>query len=232
VGAQVRAGVHLEDLYAAQLRPPRPGPADRIGNAVWLRLAVPYLAPRLERTARARVGRLALAAATVPEEERRRVIAAGLPATSWPERRLLVTAVDALTGNAVAFSGPEHGPLVDAVAASCAVPLLWPPMTVNGRRYVDGGVRSPTNADLAAGCGRVIVVAPVTIATRRAARIGRQVAALGPDVRSVVVSPDDAARAVLGRNVLDDTRRAGAARAGREQAERVLDRVAAVWLGD
>jgi NTE family protein len=229
VGAQVRAGVPLEELYASQLRPPNGRPADRIGNGVWLRLAVPYLWPREERTARARVGRLALATPTVPEAERRKVIAAGLPTTSWPDRTLLVTAVDAQSGDAVAFSRPDHAPLVDAVAASCAVPLVWPPMTVNGRRYIDGGVRSPVNADLAAGCDRVVVVAPVTIATRRAARIDRQLAALGPDVRSVLVSPDDAARAAIGRNVLDDARRADAARAGRAQAARVVAAVAAVW---
>jgi NTE family protein len=102
-------------------------------------------------------------------------------------------------------------------------------MTVNGRRYMDGGVRSPVNADLAAGCDRVVVVAPVTIATRRAGRIRRQLAALGPDVRSVLVSPDDEARAAIGRNVLDDTRRAASARAGREQAARAVAEVAAVW---
>jgi NTE family protein len=231
VGAQIRGGVDLADLYAGQLRPPDGRPVQRISRGVLARLAVPYLWPREERAARAWVGRLALAAPTEPEDERRRVIAAGLPSTSWPQRRLLVTAVDALTGDAVAFAGPEHAPLVDAVAASCAVPLVWPPMTVNGRRYVDGGVRSPVNADLAAGCGRVVVVAPVTIATRRAGRIGRQLAALGPHVRSVVVSPDPAARRAIGRNVLDDTRRAAAARAGRAQAASAVPAVAAVWDG-
>ncbi len=52
-------------------------------------------------------------------------------------------------------------PLLDAVAASCAVPGVHPPITVGGRRLVDGGLRSPTDADLAAGCDRVLVVAPV-----------------------------------------------------------------------
>jgi NTE family protein len=87
------------------------------------------------------------------------------------------------------------------------------------------------NADLAAGCERVVVVAPVTIATRRAGRISRQLAALGPHVRSVVVSPDRAARRAIGRNVLDDNRRAAAARAGRAQAATALPAVAAVWDG-
>jgi NTE family protein len=229
VGAQVRAGVPLEELYTAQLRPPNGRAPERISRTILLKLAVPYLLPREERTARARVGRLALAAPTVPEEERRQVIAAGLPTRSWPDRTLLLTAVDADTGDAVAFSGPDQAPLVDAVAASCAVPLVWPPMTVNGRRYMDGGVRSPVNADLAAGCDRVVVVAPVTIATRRAGRIHRQLAGLGPGVRSVLISPDDTARAAIGRNVLDDARRADSARAGRAQAARVADAVAAVW---
>lgn len=229
VGAQITSGADLEELYAAQLREPTGERADRINRSILLRLAVPYLWPRHERTARAWVGRLALAARTVPESERRAVFAAGLPSRDWPERTLLITAVDAVTGDAVAFSGGHEASLVDAVAASCAVPLVWPPMTVGGRRYLDGGVRSPVNADLAAGCDRVVVVAPVTISTRRAGRVSRQLASLGGSARTIVISPDGAARRAIGRNVLDPARRAAAARAGRVQAASVAEQVAAVW---
>jgi NTE family protein len=58
--------------------------------------------------------------------------------------------------------------LVDAVAASCSVPGVWPPTTIGGRRWIDGGVRSATNADLAAGYERVVVLAPITRSLRPA----------------------------------------------------------------
>jgi NTE family protein len=167
----------------------------------------------------------------VPESERRAVIEQRLPNRSWPERRLIITAVDAETGELRAFDRDSGVPLPDAVAASCAVPLVWPPITINGRRYIDGGVRSIANADLASGCDRVVVLAPVTLALRRSGRIDRQLALLGPQLRSVVVSPDAQARKAIGSNVLDPAHRAASARAGRVQAAGVADAVAAVWSG-
>ena len=90
---------------------------------------------------------------------------------------------------------------------------------------MDGGVRSITNADLAAGCERVVVIAPVVVAMRRSTRIDVQLARLGPGVRSIVVSPDRAARKAIGRQVLSPERRPAAARAGRAQAALVAARV-------
>jgi NTE family protein len=118
---------------------------------------------------------------------------------------------------------------VDAVAASCAVPTVWPPVTINGTRYMDGGMRSPINADLAKGHDQVVVLAPTTAAFRRSQSLPAQLARLGDEVRSVVVSPDKTARSAIGMNVLDPSRRAPAARAGRKQATHALDGVAKVW---
>jgi NTE family protein len=104
-------------------------------------------------------------------------------------------------------------------------------MTVNGTRYVDGGVRSIANVDLARGSGRVVVIAPATMAARRADRPAVQAAALGPDVRTAVVSPGSAALKAIGRNPLSPDRRADAAEAGRAQAAEALDSVRAAWEG-
>jgi NTE family protein len=92
---------------------------------------------------------------------------------------------------------------------------------------MDGGVRSIANVDLAAGYERVVVVAPVARAVRRADRPHVQAAALG--AASVVVTPDRVATAAIGRNVLDPAFRVPSAHAGRSQAARVADRVRAVW---
>jgi NTE family protein len=229
VGAQLCSGTPLEELYERQLAPATGELAAKLGPATLLRYAASSIGGD-ERTARARLGRRALRARTVPEAERRAVIARRLPSHEWPVHpRLLIVAVEAETGEVAAWDRDAGVPLVDAVAASCAVPLVWPPVTIDGRRYVDGGVRSSVNADLAAGCSRVLVLAPVTASIRPSARVGRQLAALGTDVRSAVFSPDAAARSAMGRNALDPAFRAASARAGRRQATAIADAVSALW---
>lgn len=229
VGAQVLSGASISELYAEQLKDPTGEIAARMGLGVIARFVIMSAWPGDERRSRARLGRASLKARTVPESERRAVIEERLSNPPWPERRLLITAVDAETGEARVFDRDSGVALVDAVAASCAVPLVWPPMTVNGRRYIDGGVRSIANADLAKGCDRVVVLAPVTVALRRAGRIASQLSTLGPDVRSLTVSPDAQSRKAIGSNVLDPAHRAASARAGRVQAAGVAAAVVAVW---
>jgi NTE family protein len=229
VGAQITSGPALKDLYTAQLVEPAGGVAARMGALMTLRFVAAMAWPGDEQHARARLGRAALKARTVPESERRAVIRALLPSDSWPERRLLITAVDAETGELKVFDRDCGVPLSEAVGASCAVPLVWPPISIGGRRYIDGGTRSVTNADLAAGCDRVVVLAPVTFALRTSTRISTQLASLGSSLRSVVISPDSSARQAIGGNVLDPARRVASARAGHAQSAGVAESVAAVW---
>ena len=229
VGAQISSGAKLNDLYLAQLADPTGEIAARMGLTTTLRFVAAIAWPGDEQRARARLGRAALKAGSVPEAERLAVISKRLPSASWPERRLLITAVDAETGELRVFDREGGVPLLNAVAASCAVPLVWPPISIDGRRYIDGGVRSVANADLAAGCDRVVVLAPVTFALRRSARIATQLASLGADVRSMVVSPDSQARKAIGGNLLDPAHRVAAARAGHAQSAGVAESVAAIW---
>ncbi|RLP98207.1 patatin-like phospholipase family protein [Micromonospora sp. CV4] len=232
VGAQVCSGVPLEQLYEAQLAPPSGELAARLGVAVLARMVWAGARTRDPVRARARIGAMALAARTPSEASRRAVIEARLPTARWPERRLLVTAVDASSGEFVVFDGGDSAvSLVDAVGASCAVPGVWPPVTIGARRFVDGGMRSAVNADLAAGARRVLVIAPTSGAFGPMPRLAAQVAGLrAAGSRVAVVTPDAAARKAIGRNVLDPARRAGSARAGRAQAAVVADEVAALWV--
>ena len=182
--------------------------------------------------ARAKIGALALATDTVPEEVRRTVIESRLPSREWPERRLIVTACDAATGEFVTFDRDSGIELVDAVAASCAVPGVWPPVTINGRRYVDGGVRSTTNADLAAGHERVLVIAPFPpIASPLGAAFADEIAPLEKSARVVAIAPDDAALAAFGANPLDPATRPESARAGRTQSVGAVEQVRDLWAG-
>lgn len=229
VGAQILSGVPLEELYEELLADPTGEVTASIGPSVLARFALAALTPGDGRRGRAYLGRAALRSRTVPESERREVIESRLRVGGWPETRFLVTAVDAETGEPRVFDRDSGVTLADAVGASCAVPVVWPPITIEGRRYMDGGVRSIANADLATGCDRVVVLAPVTFAFRKSMRISDQLAKLGPGVRSIVVSPDAAAVKAIGRNVLDPARRAASARAGRRQAGEVLASVQSVW---
>ena len=237
VGARLAWGANLAQLYQDQLDPPPAGPppagrSDRMrlrDMAVfgWAMLRYPDPA-----RAQARIGRMALAARTVPEAARRAVIAARVPSEEWPARRLVVTAIDAVTGEFAALDAGSGVSLVDAVGASCAVPGIYPPVTMAGRRWIDGGVRSPANAYLAAGCERIVVLAPVSRGMRAASAAAHEAARLTQAGHAVaVVSPDRAAAAAIGRNVLDPARRAPAARAGHAQAGPALDRVGTVWDG-
>ena len=229
VGAQILSSASLEDLYQEQLRDATGEIAAKMGISTVLRFVALSVWPGDESRARARLGRAAVQAPTVTESVRREVIERRLHSHDWPERRLLVTAVDAASGELRVFDRDSGVSITDAVAASCAVPLVWPPISIGGRRYIDGGVRSLTNSDLATGCERVVVLAPSRIGLRRSGRIDRQLATLGPGVRSIVVSPDSAARKAIGPNSLDPARRAASARAGRAQATAVVAELAAIW---
>jgi NTE family protein len=229
VAAQISSGKELDELYAAQLDGYANERAARMGMRTLAGLAWAMLRSRDPETFRVRVGRMALAAPTISEAERRAVIASRLPISDWPERALRVTAVDAESGEFVVFDRDSGVSLVDAVGASCAVPGVWPPVTINGRRYIDGGIRSSANADLAAEYDRVVVLAPVVRGGGPMASAAQQVAGLR---RVALVPPDPASVQAIGRNVLDPARRAASARAGRAQAESVLAAVAEVWVDE
>jgi NTE family protein len=232
VGALVATGADMQERYEAQLRDASGEIASRIGPKVMARLALAVVGgSRESRAVRARIGKLAMATETVPESERIGVMKERLTSHEWPERELLVTAVDAVTGEFRAFDRTSGVPLVEAVAASCAVPGVWPPVTALGTRWIDGGMRSMANVDLAGGYDSVVVLAPSVRGVGPIAGVAAQVEALRVRSRVCVVSPGEVAVEAIGKNVLDPARRAPAARAGRAQASSVLDEVRAVWAG-
>lgn len=231
VGAQVASGLLTpRELYERQLADPAGEIAAKFGAGLIARYALAMVRSRDAAEYGRRVGALALAADTPDEAERRAVLAARLVSHEWPERRLVVTAVDALTGEGALFDREHGAGLVDAVAASCAVPGVWPPVTIDGRRYVDGGFRSAVNADLAAGYRRVVILAPLPVGVGKLPSPVQQAERLraeGARVLLIVSSPE--ARKAFGRNVLDPARRAAAARAGLAQAAAHAAAAAAVW---
>jgi NTE family protein len=230
VAAQITSGQPLDKLFAHELADTTGDRNAVFGSDALLRFVIAAAYPGDRRRGRAWLGRAALAKPTVPESERRAAIATRVPDDAWPETPLRIAAVAADTGDVAVFDRHSGVPLIDAVAASCAVPMVWPPMTVNGTRYIDGGVRSVANVDLAAGYGGVVVIAPLASAVRYADKPAVQAAALGPAVRTAVIRPDRLALAAIGRNPLSPDRRAAAAEAGRAQAATAADRVRAAWV--
>lgn len=223
VAAQLGSGLGLEELYARQVDPALQATEimaemDLDAFAAEIGAAMSSAADITEM--RGAVGKFALGAETVTERERRAVIESRLPSHAWPTRALKIVAVDAESGEPRVFDRASDVRLVDAVAASCAVPGVWPPVTIGDRRYVDGGVRSIANADYAAGASRVLVIVPMGASEpfpsdRPLERTVDELRARGAEV--AVVEPDEASRDAIGANALDPATRRPAAEAGRAQ---------------
>jgi len=235
VGAQVTNGATTEALYSRQLAPVGThgnDPTATIRRAVTARWIWSGLRAGndLEALGR-RLGTFAIRAAEsgrLPsEEERVAVIRDRLVSQDWPARDLAITAVDAESGEFRTFRAADGVPLVLAVAASCAVPGVFPPVSIDGRRYIDGGTRSSANADLAASSDRVVALTPIAGAFPASRGAVAQLSA-APG-RTTVVAPDAQARRAIGRNVLDPAARARTARAGFAQATASAAAIAEVW---
>ena len=223
VAAQVGSGLALEQLFARQTEPALQSAelvAELDLTELGARIAGYLAGATTQEQILRQIGAYALAAQTVPESARRAVIESRLPTHDWPGRRLQLTAVDAETGELRVFDAESGVSLIDAVAASCAVPGIWPPVRIGGRRYVDGGVRSSDNADLAAGFARVTVISPLGLDSPLPSPLPlrdvvAQLRAAGSHV--TVIAPDPASAAAIGANPLDPGTRAPAARAGLAQ---------------
>ncbi|WP_413767677.1 patatin-like phospholipase family protein [Rhodococcus pyridinivorans] len=224
VGALLAAGRDLEPLadpprlLAEGNLPPKPDPAGPA--SVLAVLADPTL--DLE-TARRRVGKLACEADTGPEQAHIARIGSLIAVRDWPARRLLITAVDVETGERVVWDRTSGVPLPTAVASSAAMPGAYPPITIGGRRYMDGGIRSGTNADLGTGADALVVVDPFAHLFPRD-RLERELAAARTR-RVVTIEPDRDAVGVFGPDPLDGARRRPAYRAGERQAVEVAERL-------
>ncbi len=161
----------------------------------------------------------------------RAVVAARLTGFTWPEHRVLLTAVDAETGEGVAFDRDSGVDLVDAVAASTSGGSSY---RIGEHRYIDGGYRRNENADLAAGAECVLVLSPFGGRTRHPLEWGMQLAAQVDELRAggsrvETVFPDDAAVAAFGSSMMDPSTREPAARAGFDQGRALAARLGGFW---
>ncbi len=162
----------------------------------------------------------------------RATVAARLPNQVWPERTVLITAVDAQTGEPVVFDRHSGVDLVDAVAASCS---SGRPYRIGPGRYIDGGYRTNAeNADLAAGYERVLVLSPFSGRSLTPVGWGTHLATQVDELRArgsriETIFPDSDAEHMFGANAMDPSLRPPAARAGHDQGMALAAHLTGFW---
>jgi NTE family protein len=163
VGAQLALGLDIPETAALLLETSARAVNERAGGSITegLQALTDFLTAAVRDgthpdEVRRSLGPLALEADVVPEDDFVDLFAV-LKGYSWPAR-FSCTAVDTATAEFVVWQTSSRADLQLAVASSCAVPMVCPPVTIARRRYMDGGVRSPLNADLAVGHSQVLVV--------------------------------------------------------------------------
>ncbi|MDQ0238561.1 patatin-like phospholipase family protein [Arthrobacter bambusae] len=162
----------------------------------------------------------------------RTTVATRLPSQHWPERTVLITAVDARNGEPVAFDRHSGVDLVDAIAASCSSGL---PYRIGDKRYLDGGYRSNAeNADLAAGYGRVLVLSPFGGRSLQPLEWGTHLATQVDELRAggsrvETIFPDSNSEHMFGANAMDLSLRPPAAQAGYEQGRALAGQLSEFW---
>lgn len=233
VSAQVGGGTSLDELFARQIADTSPELDPGVGGEQLAELFLAAMtAPNTSRVQKMQgIGAVALAAETVPAAVRRRVIERRLPSHRWPDRCLRITAIDIDTGELRVFDRDSGVDLVDAVAASCAVPGVWPPVVIGGRRYMDGGMRSPVNIDVADDCDVAVVLVPSGPSSPSpfSAGAAAEIEAFGG--RATAVFADTGALRAFGSNPLDPACRIPSAQAGREQGRRHAAAIAEFLAG-
>lgn len=233
--AQLRSAQPIEKLYARQTDPAlianEPPPSrDQLAE---LMSTYPRLMAITDNVARMQaIGSMARAAKTVAPGTRLVMIERRLSEHDWPDAALTITAVDLKTSALVTFDSRSGISLVEAVAASCAVPGIWPVVDVGGRAYMDGGVYSVDNAQLATGSERVVILSPLGGVTPAPPgfRLADQVAVLEAAGSEVLVIESDAdVRAAMGSNPFDPAIRAPTALAARKQGTMLANKVGDFW---
>lgn len=239
VGAQVALGKTLAELMAEQAEPDDGSLAvlmAGIDPASVMQLFMRWAGVHeVTQAICAEIGAAALTAKTVSEEKWLEWFEERLDGETWPERPLLLTAVECATGGFQTWRRESGVPLARAIASSCAVPGLFPAVTIDGRRYTDGGVRSGTSADLASGCDAVLIVAPIGARSDGIdPLLGRQARAEAEVLRAggssvELVFPDAGALEAMGINRMDASRRGVASEAGVAQGKALAPRLAPSW---
>lgn len=244
VAAQITSGARAADLYAAVLAEPQPqagdprperGRAPNLSGPGYLEWSNAIIGSAEDASdMRRRIGAAALErdpSGGSGQTRWRDIVASRLPGREWPQRPVLIPAVDARTGDPVVFDRHSGIDLVDAVAASTSA---MTPYRIGEDRYINGGYRRSENADLAAGYGRVLVLSPFGGRTRMPLEWGMDLATQVAELRAggstvETVFPDGGAGDVFDANALDPATRPRAARGGYDQGVALAETLSQFW---
>jgi len=248
VAAQITSGTRAAELYAAILAEapaPQPGGAgsDRqrdpnLSAATYLDWSNAIIASAEDASdMRRRMGAAALGMASDGSGQKRwrDIVAARLPSQHWPRQPVLITAVDAHSGDPVVFDRHSRIGLVDAVAASTSNGFgPFGAYRIGENRYINGGYRRSENADLAAGYGRVLVLSPFGGRSRMPLEWGMDLATQVNELRAggsrvQTVYPDSGAGDVFDATASDPSTRPQAARGGYDQGRALAELLADSW---
>ncbi|NYB51161.1 MAG: patatin-like phospholipase family protein [Methanobacteriaceae archaeon] len=240
VGAQICSGKKMEYLYHQQLKFIKETMKNEViikGQEFRKMMAAVIMSSPDSKTARIRIGEAALAASTMSEGEYLELIAEYLPSQEWDRKRnLIINTVNAENGEWVTFDSNSNIPLLIAVAASSAVPGMFPPITINGKRYIDGGIAG-TNADLGKGYdGVLILVAEPSIIhppmgpTMHRKSFQEELKELEQSgCKVMIITPDEESLRIKGTNPWDVTLASASAEAGYRQGISLSEEVKSFW---
>ncbi len=243
VGARLALGQTPAALVAPYLtEQPSTDPQPNLTRLI-LKMMTGALGNRPPEIVRAELGNWALKAKTISEEQfLQRFASLDAPCphrnydAPWPQRNYVCTAVDTANGKFVVWNRESGIGLARAVASSCSVPGIYPPVTFQGRRYMDGGMRTATNADFAKGHGVVVVLAlavggvPSFIARGFQRRFEQELDTLRESGSQVaLITPDSGSKRAFGFNLMDTRRRPAAAKNGLRQGRDEAERLRQVW---
>jgi NTE family protein len=235
VGSQLAHGYSPAELFNRQMQPTRRERPQQDGGLAQLMALVQR--PWDSQDARTRaIADLALntKVAGAPESPSETAELLGVPSNDWPARALSTTAVDTTTCALCVFNVQSGIGLIEAVAASCAVPGLRPPISIHGRLYMDGGLwRNPENAHLASGERSVLILSPFGArmpAGPQSLKSDIEMLQQGGSSVALIAADDEALATVTATGPLDPATRTPAANAGRAQGRREVEKIRA-WLG-
>lgn len=165
-------------------------------------------------------------------KERKKAIAKRLNGSKWTSQ-LVITAINARTGQLETINQQIGMDLIDSVAASGAVPGLWPHVTMNGKEYIDGGMVSSTNACLAKDFKQILIIAPLTQKIGKLPNVFDDEITLSNTSNVYTITPDEFSKSIIGDNIYDASVIIEVGNAGYEQGKRLAKEIKALmpeWL--
>ena len=230
VGSALASGYDMEDYYAMQQGGNSEEPsisASLMTRLLWIKAFV-YGGKKQNKIGKS-LGRIAQNhPSKVSLDERLAIVRSRLVVKTFPPK-LKVTAIDALSGETHLFDDQSGISLEQAVAASGAVPGVWPSISFNGTTWIDGGMISSTNALLVQNSKKIIILSPLPKRNGFIPGAFEDAEKLKDHAEVFLFTPDEKSKEAIGANIYDTTNCKACANAGYEQGKNACNEVLKMW---